>query len=43
MKLYFIDLELAMLSGSLITTAWRILRLQMEEMASRYGRWLRIY
>jgi hypothetical protein len=29
--------ELAMLGGSLVTMAWRILRLQMEETASRYG------
>jgi hypothetical protein len=27
----------AMLSGSLVTTTWHILRLQMEERASRYG------
>jgi hypothetical protein len=27
----------SMLSGSLVTTAWRVLRLRMEEMASRYG------
>jgi hypothetical protein len=26
-----------MLSGSLVTTAWRVLRLRMEEKASRYG------
>jgi hypothetical protein len=26
-----------MLGGSLVTTAWRVLRLQMEETASRYG------
>jgi hypothetical protein len=26
-----------MLSGSLVTTAWRVLRLRMEETASRYG------
>jgi hypothetical protein len=25
------------LSGSLVTTAWRIFRLQMEKTASRYG------
>jgi hypothetical protein len=29
--------KLAMLSGSLVTTAWRVLRLRMEEKASRYG------
>jgi hypothetical protein len=27
----------AMLSGSLVTTTWRVLRLRMEEMASIYG------
>jgi hypothetical protein len=32
-----------MLSASLITTAWRVLRLRMEETASRYGGCLRIY
>jgi hypothetical protein len=26
------------LRGSLVTTAWPILRLRIEEMASRYGR-----
>jgi hypothetical protein len=26
-----------MLSGSLVITAWRVLRLRMEEMAYRYG------
>jgi hypothetical protein len=26
-----------MLSGSPVTTAWRVLRLRMEETASRYG------
>jgi hypothetical protein len=30
-------LLLSMLSGSLVTTAWRVLRLRMEEKASRYG------
>jgi hypothetical protein len=29
--------EMAMLSGSLVTMAWRVLRLWMEEKASRYG------
>jgi hypothetical protein len=38
----FVDFQnsfcfIAMLSGSLVTTAWRVLRLQMEEKASRYG------
>jgi hypothetical protein len=33
----------SMLGGSLVTTAWRVLRLRMEEMASRYGGYLRIY
>jgi hypothetical protein len=32
-----------MLSGSLVTTAWRVLRLRMEEKASRYGGQLQIY
>jgi hypothetical protein len=32
-----------MLSGSPVTTAWRVLRLRMEEKACRYGGWLRIY
>jgi hypothetical protein len=27
----------SMLSGSLVTTAWRVLKLRMEEKASRYG------
>jgi len=27
----------AMLCGPLITTAWHVLRLHMEEMTSRYG------
>jgi hypothetical protein len=26
-----------MLGGSLVTTAWRVLRLRMEETLSRYG------
>jgi hypothetical protein len=28
----------SILSGSLVTTAWRVLRLRVEETASRYGR-----
>jgi hypothetical protein len=28
----------ATLSGFIISTAWRVLRLRMEETASRYGR-----
>jgi hypothetical protein len=32
-----------MLGGSLFTTAWRALRLQMEETPSRYGGQLRMY
>jgi hypothetical protein len=28
---------LLMLSGPLVTTAWRVLRLQMKETASGYG------
>jgi transposase len=30
----------SMLSGSLVTMAWHVLRLQMEEKASRYGGYL---
>jgi hypothetical protein len=33
----------SMLGGPLITTAWRVLRLRMEETPSRYGGKLRIY
>jgi hypothetical protein len=33
----------AMSSGSLVTMAWGVLRLWMEETASRYGGQLRIY
>jgi hypothetical protein len=29
--------DLYMLGGSLVTTAWRVLRLRMEGTASRYG------
>jgi hypothetical protein len=32
-----------MLGGSFVTTAWRVLRLRMEETAYRYGGYLRIY
>jgi hypothetical protein len=32
-----------MLSGSLVNTAWRVLRLRLEEKVSRYGGQLRIY
>jgi hypothetical protein len=32
-----------MLGGSLFTTAWRVLRLQMEETASRYAGYLPLY
>jgi hypothetical protein len=28
--------QVPMLSGSLVTTTWRVLRLRMEEKASRY-------
>jgi hypothetical protein len=31
------DISNPMLGGSLVTTAWHVLRLQMEERASRYG------
>jgi hypothetical protein len=33
----------AMLGGSIFTTAWRVLRLRMEETPSSYGGQLRIY
>jgi hypothetical protein len=29
--------EVTILGGSLVTTAWRVLRLRMEKTASRYG------
>jgi hypothetical protein len=32
----FVDI-INFLGGSLVTTAWRVLRLRMEETASRYG------
>jgi hypothetical protein len=32
----------AMLGGSLVTTAWRVLRLRMEETPSSFGGYLRI-
>jgi hypothetical protein len=38
-----ISYDAAMLGGSLVTTAWRVLRLQMEETPSSYGGKLRIY
>jgi hypothetical protein len=41
--LIFLFMFYSMLSGSGVTTAWRVLRLQMEEKASRYGGQLRIY
>jgi hypothetical protein len=34
---------LAMLDWSLVTTAWRVLRLRMEKTPSNYGGKLRIY
>jgi hypothetical protein len=34
---------LAMLGGSHVTTAWRVLRLRMEETPSRFGGKLRTY
>jgi hypothetical protein len=34
---------MAVLIESHVPTAWRVLRLQMEETASRYGRQLGIY
>jgi hypothetical protein len=36
-KKYLQKVSMSMLSGFLVTTAWRVLRLRMEEMASRYG------
>jgi hypothetical protein len=33
----------SMLGGSLVTTAWRVLRLRMEKTPSGYGEELRIY
>jgi hypothetical protein len=33
----FLKYVLKMLGGSLVTTAWRVLRLRMEGTASRYG------
>jgi hypothetical protein len=39
---YFVSVA-SMLCGSLVTTAWRVLRLRMEEAPSTYGGWLRIY
>jgi hypothetical protein len=30
-------ITISMLGGSLVTAAWRVLRLRMEETASRYG------
>jgi hypothetical protein len=35
--LYILGSQKAMLSGSLVTTAWRVLRLRIEETASRFG------
>jgi hypothetical protein len=32
-----------LLGGLFVTTAWRVLRLRMEETASKYGGYLRIY
>jgi hypothetical protein len=37
LQLTAVVLELTMLSGSPLTTAWRVVRLRMEEKASRYG------
>jgi hypothetical protein len=36
-KIKIIIKDLSMLGGSLVTTAWRVLRLRMEGTASRYG------
>jgi hypothetical protein len=35
--LWSVRLAVAMLFGSLVTTAWRVFRLRMEERVSRYG------
>jgi hypothetical protein len=42
-ELYLFVSVTAMLGGSLVTTAWRVLRLRMEETPSSYGGKLRIY
>jgi hypothetical protein len=34
---YGATMKRTMLGGSLVTTAWRVLRLRMEETPSRYG------
>jgi hypothetical protein len=34
----YININAYMLGGSLVTTAWRVLRLQTEEMPSEYAR-----
>jgi hypothetical protein len=39
----FFVVTIISLDGSLVTTAWRVLRLRMEETASSYGGKLRIY
>jgi hypothetical protein len=41
--LKFPNIEDPMLVGSLVTTAWRVLRLRMERTAFRYGGYLRKY
>jgi hypothetical protein len=38
---FFIDTST--LGGSIVTSPWRVLRLRMEETASKYGCYLRIY
>jgi hypothetical protein len=35
--------KIPVLSGSTVTTAWRVLGLRIEDTASRYGGWLRMY
>jgi hypothetical protein len=42
-KLNGVEAKEPMLGGSLVTTAWRVLRLRMEEAPSSYGGKLRIY
>jgi hypothetical protein len=43
LNLKMISRKEAMSGGSLVTTAWRVLRLQMEETPSSFGGQLRIY
>jgi hypothetical protein len=36
-SIVYLLVVISMLSGSLVTMAWHVLRLQMEKKASRYG------